>query len=340
MTTPQAPAAHVPPGPFLTHMPIGSFAMVMGMSGLSLAWSRLGHTGFMPELSHAISAGVGVFAMAVFAVLLGIYAAKWSRNHKLVYDEWQHPIKSGFFAAVSISFALLGAVSTVHFPGIALPLWSIGAVLQVVAMIMVLNAWMHRETLQPAHATPVWFIPAVGNVVMPLAGVKLGMMEVSWWFFGVGMLFWLVLLTIVMHRLLFVQPPLPARLMPTLFIFLAPPAVGFLSWLLLTGQAQPSAMPLDMFGHLLYGLAFFFVIFLLSQVHRFAKLPFFMSWWAFGFPSAAFTSASLLYGQVVPSAWVVQIVGVLAVVATSVLIVFLSIRTLMAIVRNEPQFID
>jgi len=259
-----------------------------------------------------------------------------------VVEEWQHPVKSSFFAAVSVSFALVATVALGAFAPLALPLWAIGAVLQIVAMVTVLNAWVHRENLQPAHATPVWFIPAVANVVLPLAGVRLGFLELSWWFFAVGIVFWLVLLTLVLHRLLFVQPPLPQRLIPTLCILLAPPAVGFLSWIQLTGQhanTGTGAIGLDAVGHMLFGLAVFFALFLATQVHRFARLPFYLSWWAFSFPTAAFTTASLVYAQFEPGP-LTQGLAVVMVAVSTTLIMWLLVRTVVAVARREPELTD
>ncbi len=332
------PAASAPANPFLSALPISAFAMTMGLSGLALVWGRVANLGWLPGVAERIALGQAVFLGLVFITLLALYFKKWASNHQQVYQEWQHPVKSSFFAAVAVSFALVGAVALGAFAPLALPLWVTGAVLQVVAMTMVLNAWVHRETLQQAHATPAWFIPAVGNVVIPLAGVRLGFLEVSWWFFAVGLLFWVVLLTVVLFRLLFVRPPLPERLVPTLCILLAPPAVGFLSWLQLTGQ-HPGSDELDAFGHILFGLALFFALFLASQIHRFIRLPFFLSWWAFSFPTAAFATATLVYAQFVPTVWAVGL-SVVMVVFVSLLIGWLFIRTVVAVIRNEPQLTD
>lgn len=312
--------------------------MVMGVSGLALVWGRMANLGWLEGVAAPVALGLGVLALITFGVLAALYARKWARNHQQVYEEWQHPVKSSFFAAISISFVLLGTVALGLFPPLALPLWGIGAALQIVAMLMVLNAWVHRENVQPAHATPAWFVPAVANVIVPLAGVRLGFLEVSWWFFAVGVFFWLVLLTLILGRLLFVQPPLPERLMPTLCIFLAPPAVAFLSWLLLTGQ-HPGGQELDPVSQIFFGLALFFALFLASQVHRFARLPFYVSWWAFSFPVAAFTTACLVYAQFVPTL-LMQTLAVFMVIVSSTLIPWLFVRTLVAVWRNEPQLVD
>ncbi len=323
---------------FFKQLPVSAFAMVMGLSGLTLLWGRAANLGWTPSISYPLAAFFAGLVTLVFVSFLALYIRKWIGSRKQVYEEWQHPVKSSFFAAISVSFGLMAAVALGAFAPLAEPLWITGAVLQAIAMAMMLGAWVHRESLQPGHASPPWFIPAVGNVIMPLAGVRLGFIEVSWWFFGVGIVFWIVLLTLVLHRLLFVQPALPQRLMPTLCILLAPPAVSFLSWLQLTGQ-HPGVGELSPAGHVLYGVALFFAIFLLSQFRRFAKLPFYLSWWAFSFPTAAFATATLVYAQFMPT-WPMQAWAVLMLGFATVLIVGLLVRTVIAVARAEPEFTD
>ena len=66
---------------------------------------------------------------------------------------------------------------------------------------------------------------------------------------------------------------------------MAPPAVGFMSYLKITENA-------DSFAYILYGIAFFIGLLLLFQLKRFMSIPFYISWWAFLFPSAAMTIAT------------------------------------------------
>jgi len=85
--------------------------------------------------------------------------------------------------------------------------------------------------------TPAWFIPVVGNILVPVGGVPLGHVEISWFFFSIGLILWLSFFTIVLHRVLFV-PMMSQRSMPTLFILLAPPSIGLSAYLAFTG-GQP-----------------------------------------------------------------------------------------------------
>ena len=125
---------HVRPNPFLSALPISSFAMVMGLSGLALVWGRVANLGWLPGLAGGVALGLSLLVGLTFAVLLALYIRKWARNHQQVYEEWQHPVKSSFFAAVSVSFALVATVALGAFAPLALPLWVVGAALQMVAM--------------------------------------------------------------------------------------------------------------------------------------------------------------------------------------------------------------
>jgi tellurite resistance protein len=75
------------------------------------------------------------------------------------------------------------------------------------------------------------------------------------------------------------------------------------------------------------------------QARRFATLPFYLSWWAFSFPAAAFTTATLVYAQFVPTGFM-QTLSVAMVILSTALITWLFIRTIVAILRNEEQLTD
>jgi tellurite resistance protein len=319
---------------FLASPPVSAFAMVMGLSGLSLIWFKFAAIVAYPE-AIMVANIFGLLATLVFLILsLGLLRKQWVSPEKLI-EEWNHPVKSAFFGAISVGVCLLAAVIYHYSVTLAEYVWLSGAALHLVAMLAVLNAWVHRENLQAAHACPVWFIPAVGNVVIPLGGVRLGYIELSWFFYGIGLIFWVVLLSLVMYRLMFVQPELPDRLKPTMAIFLAPPTVAFSSWIALTGQ--DGSAPLDGFGHILIAIGLFFALFLLLQFKRFAKLPFFMSWWAYSFPSASFTIALFNYSYFSPH---FIYVAYIAMVFSTVLIMGLFFRTLMAIHMKDPHWVD
>ncbi len=307
----------------LEEFPVSFFAMVMGLSGLTIAWektqSMMGFESMIPQVLLGLT-------IAVFLTLVLIYTIKLLRYPKAVRGELGHPIKLSFFPAISISLLLLAIAGHQYAPAFAAILWQVGTVLHFGFMLYILNSWVNHPHYKVIHMNPAWFIPAVGNVLVPVAGVGLGYVEVSWFFFSVGMLFWIMLLTIVFNRVLF-HDPLPTKLEPTLFILIAPPAVGFISYVKLTGE-------IDSMAHILYYLALFFSFFLLTQVARLSRLPFFLSWWAYSFPLAAVTIASWVMYQHVEHD-VIKYLALFFLTLVSLIVALLIVKTLQAIVQKK-----
>ena len=267
----------------LAHFPINFFAMIMGLAGLTLAWQKITP---LLALPLPIALGLAYFSTVLFALLLLVYLGKSVLYPAQVKQELNHPILLSFFPSISISLLLLASVFLAINTAIAQALWMIGAALHLFFTLYVMNKWMHHDHFHIQHLNPAWFIPVVGNVLVPIAGVPLGFSNIAWFFFSIGLLFWILLLTIVFYRILF-HSPLNQRLLPTLFILIAPPAVGCLAYL------QLNSGLLDHFAVFLYDVALFLTLLLVSQLQRFIRLPFALSWWAYSFPSAAITLASL-----------------------------------------------
>ena len=268
----------------IAHMPISFFSVVMGLSGMTIAWEKAQHlTGI--DLGF-FSALLVTFTSLVFIALGIMYILKVIKFPDHVSAEFNHPVKLSFFPTISISFLLLAIAFMAVNPSIGKVLWALGTVSHLGFVLYIISSWMHQGHFKVTHMSPAWFIPAVGNVMVPIAGIPLGFVELSWFFFSIGMLFWVILMTIVFYRILF-HDPIPAKLLPTLFILIAPPAVGFTAYMRLTGE-------LDSFARVLYYSGLFLTLLLFTQVKHFSKLPFFLSWWAYSFPIAAITIATLV----------------------------------------------
>ncbi len=307
----------------LKNFPVSFFSMVMGLSGLTIAWDKAQAT---LQLPFSISGFLLLLTGAVFILLSLFYLTKLARYPQAVAEEVRHPVKLSFFATVSVSLILLSICSVHAVPVLSKGLWITGALAQMLFTLYIMGAWIHHENFEIHHMNPAWFIPVVGNILVPIAGVAHGFTEISWFFFSIGLFFGLVLLTIIFYRIIFHQP-LPARLLPTLFIFIAPPAVGFLAYVNLTGV-------LDAFARVLYHTGLFLTLLLLTQFQRFARLKFFLSWWAYSFPLAAITVATLLmYERSGIGAY--QVLSLILLGLVSVVALMLVVRTAMAVGRDE-----
>ncbi len=307
----------------LREFPISFFAIVMGLSGLTLATRAAEHAlGLAPQASvWMLAASAGVFALVAM-----LYLAKGLSHPDAVREEWAHPARIAFFPAVSISMLLIATAAAPVLPDQARLLWIAGAAGQAALTLAVVASWIGHRPFQPAMLSPAWFIPAVGNVIAPVAGVGFGFPELSWLFFSAGMLFWIVLLTLVFNRLVF-HDPLPGRLTPTLVILIAPPAVAFVAYLRLGAEV-------DAFARVLLNAGYLFLAVVATQVGKFARLPFALSFWALSFPVAALAIASFLFAERTGSA-VHEGIGLGLWLLLAAIVAGLAIRTLAAVARGE-----
>ena len=281
--------------PRLQYFPVSWFATVMGMCGLSIAWNRAEHF-FNP--GFCLSSLLRGLTSLWFFLLIGIYATKIVKYPAEVRAELTHPVKQAFAPTFSISLLLLSIAYLQSAREFSFWLWAIGTAGHLGFTFYMLSSWMHHTKYEIAHLNPAWFIPVVGNILIPIAGMQHGSPDISWFFFSLGLFFWPILT-----------------------------AVGFISWFNLTGN-------IDAFGHILYSVAAVFTLLLLSQINRFRRIPFFLSWWAYSFPLAAMTIATFLMAKITGQAmylWLgTELLGLL-----SALIAMLVWRTARAVGRRE-----
>jgi len=307
----------------LQHFPVSWFAMIMGLGGLTVAWLRAEEILALP---FSISPWLLLLSTGLFALLAALYTVKVVRHRAETAAEWAHPVKMNFVPTVSIALILLSIAWLPLSAPYSKLLWLAGTALHLVLTLHVITQWMHHSKFEISHLNPAWFIPVVGNILVPIAGVEHAPVEISWFFFSIGLTFWPLLLTIIFNRVIF-HGSLPERLMPTLFILIAPPAVGFLSYVKLTGEV-------DAFARILYYAALFFTILLIAQLRWFTRLKFFLSWWAYSFPLAAITIATLAMFKYTGDPMFLRLSGILLAI-TTVVITALLIRTGIAVARQE-----
>jgi tellurite resistance protein len=307
----------------LQHFPIALIAMVMGLGGLTLSWQKAVHTlGMSPLVAQILL----VVTACVLLMIVTVYLLKILRFSQEVMDEFNHPIKISFFPAFSISLLLISIATLELSAALSRYLWICGAVIHLLLTLHVITQWIHHSRFQVQHSTPAWFIPVVGNIIVPIGGVQHGYTEASWFFFSIGLLYWLILKTLIFNRILF-HDPLPEKMLPTLFIMIAPPAMGFIAYL------QLNQGVVDNFARLLYYAALFITLLLFTQLPRFLRIRFFISWWAYSFPLAAFSIATQIMLIQTGSAFF-MLLSWLSLVVVTFVICLLLLNTLKAIISG------
>ena len=314
------------PQPPLKFLSPAWFSVVMGLAGLALAWLRAEAS--MGEPARWLAMGLGALAATVFVVLLVLSLRRAQQFGEAVEQDLNHPVRHAFVAAVPVGLLLLLALF-VQVLGPAPWLsaaWYVVASAQLFVTWWALSRWLkagapdaNGSVAMWAGITPVLFIPVVGNVVAPLAGLALGHHTWSVMQLAIALFFWPLVLVLVLARRA-AHSALPPKLLPTWFIAVAPPSVLGL-------VALQFDTPLWL-AQMAWAVAAFTLLWVAPVLRRAAGEGFHMGFWALSFPMAAFTSLTLGLANAMPTNPVIGALSMAALVATNVVIFMLALSTL------------
>ncbi|MGM0520278.1 MAG: SLAC1 anion channel family protein [Campylobacterota bacterium] len=306
----------------LQFFPIMMYATVMGVTGLALVYKKIGEVLTFPTIFGDI---LGYLAAFMFVVITIFYLKKVFKFKKEFISELNHPVRVNFFAASSISILLLSIFFRHEFEQLSYVLFVIGSLVHIFFTLFTIKFWINNN-LEITHSNPAWFIPIVGNLIVPVAGEGFISNEVLYFYFSIGIFFWFILFAIILNRIIF-HKQFAAKFMPTLFILIAPPAIGFLAYIKMTGG-------LDFFAHILFSLALFFTILVFVMYKNYLKIRFFISWWAFTFPMAAVTLATLTMYEL-SQLWFYSLLSYIFMFATTIIVLLVAKETVVHIKKKE-----
>ena len=267
----------------LKNFPISFLAICLGLIGFTLAWLKAEQ---ILKFPFSISTYLLYFTLFVMGVVFLIYTSKIIIYPKEVKKEFNHPIKINFYPILAKLFLITSLIYLTVNMSVSKYLWWGGVIIQSIFTIIIMSAWISHAKFELHHINPSWFIPVVGAIIVPIAGVQHFSPELSWFFFSMGLFWWLILTILVFYRIIF-HNPIPKKLIPTMFILFAPPIIGFIALTKLLGGLNP-------FGNMLYYFGLFLFILIMFQVKMFIKLKFNLPWWAYSFPLDALAIGTLL----------------------------------------------
>ena len=132
-------------------------------------------------------------------------------------------------------------------------------------------------------------MPTVGGgFVSAIALSTFGYPDWGILFFGGGFISWIVLESLIIHRLM-ILPELAPAFRSTLGIHLAPPAVGCVAYLSVTGG------PPDIMAQMLFGYALFQAAIMIRLIPWLREQPFNAGYWAYTFAVSALPLAALRF---------------------------------------------
>ncbi len=315
--------SHTEEVPLLRRFSIATFGWVMGIGGLANALFAAHTVLGVPLIASQV---LLVLACGCFVVLALTHLAKLVLHFDAVQEEFMHGIKSSFFPAASVSMIVLSIGLRNYSEPTARLLWCTGSGLHLILALILIRRWL-LHSQDEGVMTPAWFIPVVGNILVPVGGVPLGYVEASWFFFSIGLVLWVVFFTIALHRILFF-PAMSERSIPTLFILLAPPSIGLAAYLAFNdGHIGPLA-------DILYCVALFMAMLLVTMVRQITHGAFFMSWWAMTFPLDAWAGSCIYYAHARTGNFTTTI-AIVALAMATVMVFWVLGRTIVQIVTGK-----
>ncbi|MEZ0092706.1 C4-dicarboxylate ABC transporter [Streptacidiphilus sp. EB129] len=286
------------------------YAAVMGTAIVANGAHALPLVARTPVLSD-LAAGVWLLSLLMLATLVAtrLYARRLPDRLRAM----EQPSTAVFFgcppmAMMAVGAGALGAGAPLLPAGFAVGLdavlWTVGTGYGLVVAAWVMYLLVARFRVDRAGSAPTWLLPVVAPMVsaalgpallphLPAGQPRATMLVLCLALLGASLLSVLVLLPGVWARLVH-EEPLPAVLVPTLFLVLGPLGQSVTAMSQFAGQAatvSPAlATPLQ-HAALLYGIpviGFALLWFALATAVTVRRLrdgmPFAMTWWAFTFP--------------------------------------------------------
>lgn len=306
----------------LQFFPIMMFATIMGLGGLTLVYERLNAIFSFPNYLALFMLSISTF---LFFLVLIFYILKLIKYKDEVKKEFSHPIRVNFFAAFSISMLILSIDYRHYYTNVSELFFIFGAIFHIFFTYYTIRFWINNN-LEMQHSNPAWFIPIVGNLIVPIAGKGFVDDSILYFYFSIGIFFWIILFSIILNRIIFHNQFAP-KFMPTLFILIAPPSIGFISYIKLTGS-------LDFFAQILFNLGLFFTILVFVMYKNFVKIKFFISWWAFTFPMAAVTLSTILMYELTQKG-IYSIFSYVLTFITTIIVLLVAIQTIKHMQKKE-----
>ncbi len=263
-------------------VPVTYLGAVLGLGGLGNAWRVAYRVWDVPAL---VGEGISLAALVVWVVCGLGFIRSWLVNSEAARGDLRDPARAAFAALLPMSTMIAGFALKTHAPTLSgIVVW-VGLGCQVLVGVAA-TASLWRGGRGDEAVTPILLMPTVGGffvgtiAAVQVAGPSLGVL-----FFGAGLISWLTMESVVLHRLL--NRTLSPELRATLGIHLTPPAIACVAYLEL-GDASP-----DRFVQCVFGYALLQGAVMLRLVPWLREQPFSHRAWAHTFGIAALPLAAL-----------------------------------------------
>jgi tellurite resistance protein len=309
-------------------VPLNLFGVPFGLAGLGEAWTVLAGFGRAPAAVGVIvllvSAGAWLVVASAYVLSVARRPPPWSAFRGDLLD----PVAAPFASLAVITPMLLASLGLYPYAEtLGRAVTDVFIVLTVLLGGWFTGQWIYGSVdLDRFH--PGYFLPTVaGGLIGSGAAATVGQQRLAEVLFGLGVICWIVLGSVILGRLFFL-PMLPPPLQPTLAIEVAPAAVASLAWFAMHGPR------VDAVAALLGGYGLIMVLAQMRLLPAYRRLPFMPGTWAFTFSWAAVAAVGLVWLEAgrppAYEVWQYAVIG-----ALSLFVGAIAVRTVVAISRRD-----
>ncbi|MFF3559499.1 TDT family transporter [Streptomyces sp. NPDC002574] len=309
----------------VSRIPVTFFGISLGIAGLAGTWLTAAQQGRVPP--------------EVGRVLVAVAAVVWCGT-VLLYLRYvlsvQGAFKTDMLDSAAGPFASLAVITPMLLAAQGIAPFALEAGRVVVDVFLVLTVllggwytgqWIYGPLgLDQLH--PGYFLPTVGGgLIAAFSAAQVGQQRLAEVMFGLGIVSWLVMGSMILARLFF-RPPLPPGLTPTLAIEIVPAGTASVACFALNDNR------IDRLSAVLAGYCLLMILTQIRLLPLFLSLSFTPGFWAFTFSWTTVATTALHWiNRGRPPGGIIACYLVLT--AATVLVGAIAFRTVIAMTRHQ-----
>ncbi|KQO20529.1 hypothetical protein ASF10_15745 [Flavobacterium sp. Leaf82] len=280
--------------------PASFFAMTLGLAETGNAWRNATSLWNLPSYVGEVLEGLAVLS---FFWWLLLYCNKWIQHRNLAIAEFKDPVQSSFLALLPESVILMALAIHVYSESIAISLFWIGSVLNLVYGAYKLSGLWTQER-QAEQTTPSLFLTFTASILVnALAAGLLGYTNYGYVLLGIGTISWLIMDSVITQQL--TVGGLGAKTRNFMGIYMAPAVILFVAYQVLCGNNISIPIVYGLMGYALF--VFVAITFALKWLKEQAFAP---GYWAYTFGIATLSQGLSIFALKTPN-FTVSIVAII-----------------------------
>ena len=261
--------------------------MTLGLAETGNAWRFASdHWGLPGNVGEALQ----LLAILSFLWWIALYTNKWLNHRDIAITELRDPVQSCFIALIPESVILIALALHPYHLALATAVFWFGSMTN-----LLYGAWRMAATWrvqrEPAQTVPPILLTYTASILVnALAAGFFGYVAYGWMLFGIGVISWLMLDSVLTQQLML--GGLAARTRNFMGIYMAPSVVALVAYQVLSGDEASMAFTLALSGYALFvGIA------LLVAWRWLREQVFAAGYWAYTFGVATLAQGIILAAE-------------------------------------------